>query len=89
MDCYKSLITDLQKLCIVSRVLSFQIAIAINQVTSEHVRLWWSYSLPGLQDQPHLQFSDIRYEGILYTNDTHMSTVALAKGKFSYVLTRE
>ena len=26
--------------------------------------------------------SEIRYEGILYTIDTQMSTVALAKGKF-------
>ena len=33
--------------------------------------------------------SEIRYEGILYTIDTQMSTVALAKGKFSHVLTRE
>ena len=33
--------------------------------------------------------SEIRYEGILYTIDTQMSTVALAKGKFSLVLTKE
>ena len=30
--------------------------------------------------------SEIRYEGILYTIDTQMSTVALAKGMFLHLI---